>query len=90
MDEKIKELIAIGASICAHCQPCLSYHVGKAHEAGLTDDEIREAIDVGRMVEKGAMSAMHDFSGNLLDNPSQSSAAFCARATCKTDKKCCG
>ena len=32
MDEKTKELIAIGASVSAHCQPCLTYHVAKAKE----------------------------------------------------------
>ena len=30
MDEKVKELIAVGASVGAHCQPCLTYHVVKA------------------------------------------------------------
>ena len=29
LDERTKELIAIGASVCAHCQPCLTYHVNK-------------------------------------------------------------
>ncbi len=68
MDEKTKEMIALGASVCAHCQPCLTYHVNKAREAGLTDDEIREAIAVGHMVEKGAMSAMRDFSKGVLEH----------------------
>ena len=27
MNESIKELVAIGASIGAHCQPCLKYHI---------------------------------------------------------------
>jgi len=33
MDEKTKELIAIGASVGAHCQPCLAWHE-KARELG--------------------------------------------------------
>ncbi len=33
MKEQIKELIAVGASIAGHCQPCLAYHVTKAREA---------------------------------------------------------
>jgi len=32
IDERMKELIAIGASITANCQPCLEYHAGKALE----------------------------------------------------------
>ncbi len=66
MDERAQELIAIGASIGAHCQPCLTYHVEKARELGISDDDIRAAIDVGHMVEKGAMSAMRKFSANII------------------------
>lgn len=58
MDSRIRELIAIGASVTAHCQPCLSYHVGKAREMGIDEQEIREAIAVGHQVEKGSVSAM--------------------------------
>ncbi len=79
MDEKTKELIAIGASIGAHCQPCLTYHVTKAREVGLTDDEIREAIAVGHRVEKGAMEAMRAFSGGILDGPAETNAGCCGR-----------
>jgi AhpD family alkylhydroperoxidase len=35
MDERTRELIAIGASVGAHCQPCLTYHVEKARELGM-------------------------------------------------------
>lgn len=66
MDEKTKELIAIGASVGAHCQPCLTWHVEKAREMGIDDETIREAIATGHMVEKGAMSAMRKFSDSVL------------------------
>lgn len=66
MDEKTKELIAIGASVGAHCQPCLTWHVDKAREMGIDDESIRTAIETGHMVEKGAMSAMRKFSDGVL------------------------
>lgn len=69
MDEKTKELIAIGASVCAHCQPCVSYHVGKARELGIGEELILEAVSVGQMVEKGAGAAMRDFAQGLLEKP---------------------
>ena len=89
MDEKTKEMIAIGTSVGAHCQPCLEYHVNKAREVGLTDDEIREAIAVGHRVEKGAMSAMKHFSASVLDAESEQPAGGCCPDG--TDKKsgCC-
>ena len=52
MDERTKELIAIGASVGAHCQPCLTWHVEKAREMGIDDETIRAAIETGHMVEK--------------------------------------
>ncbi len=53
-DEKTKELIAIGASITANCHPCLDYHVAKARELGVGNDEILEATEVGKQVRRGA------------------------------------
>ena len=54
LDEKIRELIAIGASISANCQPCVKYHTAKAREMKIDEDDIRQAIYVGKMVRKGA------------------------------------
>ena len=34
MDEKTKELVAIGASVGTHCQPCLTWHVGEVPRIG--------------------------------------------------------
>ena len=89
MDEKTKEMIAIGTSVGAHCQPCLEYHVNKAREAGLTDDEIREAIAVGHMVEKGAMSAMRQFSVGILDAESEQPAGGCCPGGADKKSGCC-
>ena len=72
MDEKIKELIAIGASISGHCQPCLTFHVDQAKRLGIGEDEIKEAMAVGNMVQKGAMSAMNKFAQSVLDSPGDS------------------
>jgi AhpD family alkylhydroperoxidase len=58
MDEKIKELIAIGASISANCHPCIKFHVNKARKLNITNQEIQQAIEVGQMVRKGAAEQM--------------------------------
>lgn len=90
MNEKTRELIAVGASVSAHCQPCLTHHVAKAKEMGIEDTELREAIAVGHLVEKGAMSAMRQFSASLLDAPpSTTDAGFCGGGKPK-GKSCCG
>lgn len=89
MNERTKELIAIGASVGAHCQPCLTYHVEKAREMGIVEEDIRAAIDTGHMVEKGAMSAMRKFSAAVLDT-SQTASCGCTTENSSPPKACCG
>lgn len=78
MDERTRELIAIGASVGAHCQPCLAWHLDKARELGIDDETIRAAIEVGHMVEKGAMSAMRKFSAEILTQEAAAETACCS------------
>ena len=65
MDNRTKELIAVGASIAANCQPCLEYHVAKARENGADGREIAEAVGVGKAVRKGAAGKMDQFAATL-------------------------
>ncbi len=88
MDEKTKELIAVGASVGAHCQPCLSYHVGKAKELGIDGAEIREAMAVGHMVEKGAMAAMKQFSAGVFEAPAATAPSCCKSGKSKGNSCC--
>jgi len=66
LDDRIRELIAVGTAIGANCHPCLEYHVAKAREFAVADDEIGEAIEVGRMVRKGAQGKMDKLAASLL------------------------
>lgn len=77
MDERTKELVAIGASVSANCQPCLTYHLERARELGISEESIHAAMDTGYMVSKGATSAMRKFSTSLM-NPDQSECGYCA------------
>ena len=61
LNTNIKELIAIGASVSANCQPCVKYHIGKAREMKIDEAEIRQAVEVGQMVRKGAGEQMGEF-----------------------------
>lgn len=65
LDDRTLRLIAVGASITANCQPCLQINVTKALESGADEQEIAEAIGVGKMVRKGAASKMDAFASRL-------------------------
>ena len=86
MDERTKELIAIGASVSAHCQPCLAWHLNKARELGISEDDLQAAIEVGFMVEKGAGNAMRKYAHEILKQPQTKSKPCCPGGK----SKCCG
>jgi AhpD family alkylhydroperoxidase len=60
LDPNIRELIAIGASVSANCRPCVKYHLAKAREMKIEDSDIKQAIEVGQMVRKGAAGQMDE------------------------------
>jgi AhpD family alkylhydroperoxidase len=66
VDKQITELIAIGASVSANCQPCVKYHVSKARQMNIEEKEIQRAIKVGKMVRKGAADQMDEFISEII------------------------
>ncbi len=85
MDLRTKELVAVGASLTANCQPCLEYHVRKARESGAAQKDILEAVAVGRKVRHGAQHKMDNYAEALLQEVSDeesSDGAACGCGTC--------
>ena len=66
LDYRTRALIAVGSAVGANCHSCLEYHVGRAREHGLPDEEIAEAIDAGKQVLKGAQEKMDRLAADLL------------------------
>ncbi len=82
MDEKVKKLIAVGASVSANCQPCLQFHAGKALETGANEQEIKDAIEIGKMVRQGAASNVDKFASSLSQPASSSPDSGNANCAC--------
>ncbi len=78
MNESTKELIAIGASLTAHYQPCMAFHINKARKLGIRDNEIDEAIAVGHMIQMGAMSVIDKFAENVICGSERRSSKCCS------------
>jgi len=68
MDNRIKLLIGVGASVAANCQPCLKDTITMARADGVTDDEILWAIGVAKAIRKGAISKMDEFAICMLND----------------------
>jgi AhpD family alkylhydroperoxidase len=58
VDERIKELIALGASVACNCHPCVKFHLDQAGKLGIRSEDIEEALKVGMMVRGGAAGQM--------------------------------
>ncbi len=65
LDIRTSRLIAVGASIGANCQPCLQTNAARALADGVSEQEIAEAIAIGRMIRRGAASKMDQFVARL-------------------------
>ena len=94
LDNRIKELIAIGASVTANCQPCIQYHSAKARELDVDDSEIREAVNIGKTVRKGAAAHMDNHISKLNGESCGCTANPCAPNPCAESapakSSCCG
>ena len=55
-----KELVAVGASVGAGCQPCLSHHLKAGTKAGLDGDRLFAAVTSAERVAAEAAVAMGD------------------------------
>jgi AhpD family alkylhydroperoxidase len=75
LDSRTTELIAIGASVTANCQPCLEYHVGKAQEQGIERQDIDDAITIGKMVRRGAAAGLDTLALTLGSQDPQRAAS---------------
>lgn len=45
LNENTKELIAIGAAIASNCEPCFRYHYDLARKAGVSREDMLEAVN---------------------------------------------
>lgn len=50
LDVRTKELMGLVASLVLRCDDCISYHLIRCREEGITDEELFEAFNVGLVV----------------------------------------
>ena len=66
LSKGIKELIAIGISIVIDCESCLEWHIKQALDAGMTKEQIIEAIGVGIEMGGGPATVPSRFAMKVL------------------------
>ncbi len=66
LDQKDKELVAIGASIGALCRPCIEHHIPAGRDAGLTEPELARAARVAEATHRTATGLLSGRTRELL------------------------
>ena len=56
----------MGAAIASNCELCLEYHVGRARELGVPDEDVVRAVQTARAVKAAPARNVAKLAGALL------------------------
>ena len=65
--KKIKELIAVGISVTIDCESCMQWHIEQAAQAGATQAEVLEAVEVGIEMGGGPATVSARFALDVME-----------------------
>ncbi len=85
------ELVSLGAAVASNCVPCVEHHVPQARQAGLTDAQIRAAIDLADAVRQVPARKVLDAALSALANDAggPDAASPCAGLGKSAGGRCC-
>ena len=90
LTQRESELVALGAAIASNCVPCIEYHIPEARKAGLTDLEIRAAIELANSVRRvPARNVLETAMSLLADGARPEACGPLAAASGDAGKGCC-
>lgn len=52
LSHRERELVALGAAIGSNCIPCIEHHIPEARKSGLSDGQIKEAVELADKVRQ--------------------------------------
>ena len=70
-----RELVALGAALGSNCVPCMEYHIPEARKAGLSDQQINEAIQYADMVRQVPARKVLAAAIGMLPTPAKGTGA---------------
>ena len=85
--ESVKELVAIGASIAANCEPCFEFHEAKARKLGVSDADMWQAVEMAQMVKETPARAVLKLADSHLRHPAETPRPEAERSETES---CCG
>jgi 4-carboxymuconolactone decarboxylase len=52
LNNRERSLVSLGAAIAANCIPCIEFHIPDAKNSGLSESEIKEAVEIAAKVRR--------------------------------------
>ncbi|MDD2914831.1 MAG: arsenite efflux transporter metallochaperone ArsD [Gallionella sp.] len=80
---QVAELVAIGAAIACNCEPCFKYHYDQARKLGVSNLDMRYAVDLAQKVKDTPARVMLDNAQRYL-GPATSDTVAEAGSCCVT------
>ena len=68
LDEKTRELVALGAAMAGNCFPCLRYHYKKCRELGFAVDDMRDALEIAKTIKEVPIKNIYELANALLES----------------------
>ena len=65
--DEVAELVALGAAIASNCEPCFKFHYDQARKLGVTDADMRRAVDLAQQVKEAPARGVLDLAHRYLD-----------------------
>lgn len=93
LNPRERELVALGAALASNCIPCIDHHIPLARKLGLTNFQIREAIELADQVRQVPAKNVLAAAKLALDDASEKREALPPAAQCtdlgKHASQCC-
>lgn len=83
VDSKVTMLIAAGAAMAANCEPCLNKIVPDLIEIGVSEYDIRKAVEIGQFIKDKPAAIMKE-AADALTGSNLSETALSSE--CPSDK----
>ena len=77
LNDKERESVAIGAAIGAGCRPCTQYHVRAALKAGLSEEDVRQAVSEAEVLRIQAATSIAEYARGLVGGGEEADATLC-------------
>ncbi len=76
LNKREQELVSLGAAIASNCVPCIEYHIPEARKAGLSDVQIKEAVQIADKVRRvPARMVLQTALARIEGNPTEGAGA---------------